>query len=183
MDAVLSRTDPPCPCGSSSHERIDDSIVCVECGRVLDDECFLNYGHSGSEGVPTTDNIVPEGCTGAHLTGAKRSVSYWKHERVKRLQAQASSHGRVLQLSEPAISSALGLIKDHTRGIAASEPSAVAAALVLGARIEGFPVVMKDVCLRLDIPFSDFRRSLASLKRQMDGPAPPVQVCTATACP
>lgn len=170
-----------CPCGSSSHERVDECLVCSECGRVLEEDCLVNYGQVPSSSIAATDNIVPEGCTGAHLSAAKSSVDNRRRAKVRRLQAQASNHGRDLDLSDAAISRALGLIKDHTRGNAPSETSAVAAALVLGARIERYPVAMKNVCLILEIPFSDLKRSLASLQRQMDGPVPAIQVCTTSA--
>lgn len=174
--AVLAGPDVTCPCGSSSRETIDDAVVCVDCGRVLEDDCLVNYGHLPSSGIAATMNIVPEGCSGAHLSGARCSINNRRRAKVQSLQAQASNHGRDLELSEAAISRALDLIKDHTRGNAASDTSAVAAALVFGARIEGFPVTMKDVCLRLKIPFSEFKLSLASLQRQMVEPVPAIQV-------
>jgi hypothetical protein len=185
MGPVLADPDLACPCGSGSRETLDEGIVCSDCGRIIESESLVNYTFAPSSGMHASDNIVPEGCTGAHLTGARCSINYAKRDKVKRLQAQASNYGRDLELSGAAIAKALALIEDHTRlrPVADPDTSAVAAALVIGARMEGFPVTMKDVCLRLRIPFSDFKRSLAALQRHVPAPIPTLQVRTIAILP
>lgn len=182
-EAVLS-SDPQriCPCGSSRCESVNDTVACCDCGRVLEDDFLVNYGCLASTGVGSIDNIVPEGCTGAHLTGAS-SLNRGRRAKVRRLQTQVSNHGRDLELSETAISKARDLIEDARTMDTTAETAVAAAALVLGARIEGFPVSMKTVCLRLEIPFSDFKASIASLQRRMQQPVPSVQVCGFLLCP
>jgi hypothetical protein len=145
---------------------------------VLEDGVLVSCSYAPSSEVPVPYNIVPEGSTGAHLGATRKYINYARVAKVKRLQAQACNYGRDLQLCETTISKANDLLQDIGRGTA-SEISAVAAALVLGARIAAFPVSIQDVCLRLEVPMSDFRHSFASMQRHIEEPIPSMQVWSA----
>lgn len=178
-EAVLATEAGSCECGCTSTETVDGAVVCCGCGKMLEREVLVNHAFAFSSGIAAGDNFVPEGCTGVHLSGTKSSVNYKRRDKIKRLHTLAANHGRDLEMSQAAISTALNLIEDHTRGQAVSDISAVAAALLQAARTENDPVTMKEICLRLEVPFMDCKRSLASLRRQMTQPAvPTLQVCS-----
>lgn len=172
-EAVLATEDGSCECGCTSTETVDGAVVCCGCGKMLEREVLVSYAIALSSGIAAGDNFVPEGCTGVHLSGAKSSINYKRRDKIKRLHTLAAYHGRHLEMSQTAIATALNLIEDHTRGQAVSDISAVAAALLQAARTENHPVTMKEICLRLEVPFMDCKRSLASLRRQMTQPAVP----------
>jgi hypothetical protein len=163
-----------CQCGCTELETLDDaSLACAECGRVLEQDAFVSGVPIFDPGEKPSFNVVPEDDSGVALVAPK----YQRRTRTHNLQNQAANKGRKLELSSEATQRAQEILAESRNHGRATDDVAVAAALFLGARFEGFPITLKSICLSLGAPLEDVRRAVILHQGKLDACAPSINVC------
>lgn len=168
-----------CFCGSTNLETDDSAcLVCLDCGRVVEEDGLVSQPPLYSSGEKPSYNVVPEQCNGESLVISKVQ----RRTRILSLQNQAVNKGREIELSEEVVERAkhvLAASKSHR----VADEVAVAAALFLGSRIEGFPITLKSICLGLGAPLDGVRRAVIQQQGKLDESVPSIKACLATSAP